>query len=144
MRVRIRFFKKINLKTTLHIILSLLALTFLGCQDKEVQQYTSIVNQADRFEVHFIDKDRAITIPVGEIESFKDVVTKDVEPEMQRVFISDTRIDFFRGNQRIGYLIVQNGKTPVANFNSDSLNFGFGLTYRMGMWIVELKNASPR
>lgn len=118
--------------------------SFLGCQDATLQQYKNIVNQADRFEVYFIGINKTIPIPASEIESFKDVITTNIKPEMQRTFIGDTRVDFFRGNQRIGYLIIQIGKGPVANFNSDSLNFGFGLTYRMGMWLGNMIEASPR
>jgi hypothetical protein len=131
-------------RTTLTIISSLATFIFLGCQGIAVQQYKSIVNHANRFEVYFIDINKTITIPPSEIQRFKDVITKDIKPEFQRKFIIDTRIDFFRDNQRIGYLMVQNGKVPVANFNSDSLNFGFALTYRMGMWIGDMKNASSQ
>lgn len=120
------------------------AWTGISSQDTTVQQYRSIVNQADRFEVYFIDINKTIRIPADETKSFKDVITTDIKPEMQRVFIGNIRIDFFRGNQRIGYLMLENSKGADANFNSDSLNFGFGLTYRIGMWLGNMIEASPR
>lgn len=120
--------------TTWRIGLLFLALTFFGCQNTAIQQYRSIVHQADRMDVVIVDINKTISIPAGEIEAFKDVITKDIKPAMQRVFIADRRVDFFRGKDRIGYLMVQNSKEPFAYFHSASLNFGFRLTYRMGMW----------
>ena len=137
-----RFYKITNVKTALQIIALLTVFSFLGCKDATLQQYRNIVNQADRFEVVFISISKTISIPAGEIESFKDVITSGIKPEMQRVFIGDTRVDFFRRNQRIGYLMVSKGS--IANFNSDGLNFGFHLTYRMGMWIGNIIDASRR
>ena len=126
------------------VIASLLALSCLGCQDRTVDRYEGIVNRADRIEVNFKEINKSIILPAAQTERFKDVIIKDIKPELQRVFIGDTWIFLFHGNQRIGSLLVQNGKTPFANFDSDSLSFGFSLTYRMGMWIGEMKNASSR
>lgn len=126
------------------IMVSLLALSCLGCMDKTVDRYKGIVNRTDRIEVNFKDLNKSIVIPTAKIERIKDVFTKEIKPEMQRVFIGDTWINLFHGNRKIGSLLIQNGKAPFANFHSDSLNFGFSLTYRMGMWVSELTNASSR
>jgi len=85
-----------------------------------------------------------IAIPSGDTAGFEELITTGIKPDIQKKFISNTRIDLFRDSQRIGYIMIQNGKTPAANFNSQNLNFGFRLTYRLGMWISEMSDSERR
>jgi hypothetical protein len=130
-------------RTILLIVLSLAVLGFAGCENSKLQKYKSIVHRASRFEVQRTGFSQATVVPASEIDRFKDVLTSGIEPETQRYFTADTRIDFYFDDQRIGSLLIQNGKSPFANFNSDHLNFGFRLTYQMGMWIGVMTGA-PR
>lgn len=82
-----------------------------------------------------------MVIPTQQVENFKEILTRNVKPELQRKFINDVRVDFYKNSNRIAFLRITNGKaSPFVNFNSDSLNFGFRLTYGLGMTIDDMNN----
>jgi hypothetical protein len=72
-----------------------------------------------------------------EIETFKNHLKRHIEPESQRYFMNDVLIELYSDSSKIGSLLIYyGGKTAgFVNFNSDSLNFGFPLTYGIGMFV---------
>ena len=112
-----------------------------SCNDTKLQNYTRIVNSADKFEVHFKNTSKIITIPDSLETNIKDIFTRNIKPELQRNFINDVSIQLYRGGIKIATLLITTNVTkPFVNFKSDSLNFGFPLTYGIGMTIYELYN----
>jgi len=73
------------------------------------------------------------------VEAFKAILIRNIQPEKQRSTISNGDIALFRDSTKIAYLHINtNAKDPFVNFYSGSLNFGFRLTYGIGMFIVNL------
>ncbi len=110
-----------------------------SCNDNKLQNYERIVNSADKFEIHYKNTGRIITIPDSLKSNIKNILTRDIKPESQRKFINDVSIQLYKGGIKSGTLMITNNATkPFVNFKSDSLNFGFRLTYGIGMTIGEL------
>lgn len=127
----------------LFIILILIAHT--SCKNSKLQQYESIVKEADKFEIHYKTTGKTVSIPKEEINNFKDILTRNIKPELQHKFINDIQVDISKNNKRTAFLRIATGGTnPFVNFNSNGLNFGFRLTYRIGMTIDDISNENIR
>ncbi len=114
------------------LIIIVVALT--SCGKAKLRNYESIVQTANRFEIVYASHSE--TVSEQEVVHFKDILISDVKPEMKRKFITDVRVDIYKGYIRTGSLTMSlNRANGFVNFNSDSLNFGFPMTYRMGMYI---------
>ena len=113
------------------IIMSILALT--SCKDRRLLKYEQVVLEATKLQIVYNASNKTITIPEQQIVNFKHILSRNVKPELQREFINDVRIDIFKDNRRTAFLLINNSdKLPFVNFNSDSVNFGFRLTYGIG------------
>jgi hypothetical protein len=126
-------------------ILIITAIALASCSDGKLKKYQSIVREADRFEVYYKSTNKTIAVPKQTTANFKDILARNVNPETQRKFINDVKIDIYKGNKQIAFLMVTNGgKSPFVNFNSDKLNFGFQLTYGIGQTIDNLYSDNSR
>lgn len=123
------------------ILLLSVTLVLLSCKDQRLYQYEKMVDDAGKFEISYPNIPKIINIPKYRIESFKDVLKRNVKPELPRNIVEDVRVNIYKNNNRIGFLRITNGKTnPFVNFNSNNLNFGFRLTYGLGMFIDNIHN----
>ncbi len=115
-----------------------------ACKHKELNQYKKIIQQADRFEIYYKSNGSTIDIPRQELDNFKEMLTQNIKPDSQRKFINNVTINVYQNNQRTAFmLIATSGVNSFVNFNSDSVHFGYGLTYRLGM-TLDITNASHR
>ena len=121
-------------------IVVLLLIIFASCNN-DLKHYEKIIETTDRIEVHYKnDKDTIILTP-QQTSDFKNIFTTDVMPKLQSKFLYDVAVDFYKDSSRIGFIMISNNSVlPFANFSSDSLGFGFVLTYRMGMFFDNLKS----
>ena len=118
------------------IILSLLA--FVSCT--ELNQYQQIIAATNRIEISYRDSSKTIILTEQQTAAFKNILTRNVIPKLQRKFLYDVIIDLYKDTNRIGFIrILNNPEHPFANFSSDSLSFGFDLPYGIGMFIGNLK-----
>ncbi len=117
----------------------MILIALISCKNQNFQKYKSIVQKADKFEIYYKSVNKTVRIPEQDIDKFKDILTRNVKPELQRKFINKVRVDFYKNGNRIAFLMINNGNpSPFVNFNSDNLNFGFRLTYGIGMTIDNL------
>lgn len=124
------------------IIITIAAL--ISCKDGKHKRYEKFVQEADRFKVFYNATNKTVTVPEHSTENFKKILTRNVEPEMQRKFMADVRIDIFTGGKRTAFLMITNrGTNPFVNFGSNGMSFCFPLTYGMGQAVENLyANAS--
>ncbi len=116
-----------------------------ACKDEEFRQYKKIIQQADRFEIYYKSNGSTIDIPKQELDNFKEVLTQNIKPDLQRKFINNVTINVYQNNHRTAFMLITTGEeNPFVNFNSDSLHFGYGLTYRIGMTLDYIINANDR
>ena len=116
------------------IIMSFLALT--SCKDRRLLKYEQVVLEATKLQIVYNASNKTIIIPEQQIVNFKHILSRNIKPELQREFINNVRIDIFKDNRRTAFLLINNrDKLPFVNFNSDSANFGFRLTYGIGQTI---------
>ena len=93
-----------------------------------------------KIEITFKDSERKVELDKRQVEIFKDIMRRNIEPEIQRKFIADIQIDLYENENRIGFLMItDNESKPFVNFGSDDLNFGFRLTYGIGQYLNEKK-----
>ena len=115
-------------------------LTLTACSQTKIDNYNSIIDQATRIEIKFKDSEKEIELDKNQVEIFKDILKRNIEPEIQRKFIADIQIDLYENESRIGFLMItHNESKPFVNFGSDDLNFGFELTYGIGQYLNEKK-----
>ena len=120
--------------------LFILLLTLIGCSEIKIRQYNSIVDHADRIEIQFKNSDQKVVLDSDQIESFKSILKRNIEPELSAKFTADIRIDLYDGEDRIGFFLVsENATKPFVNFDSDDLNFSFRLTYGIGRYLAEIR-----
>lgn len=123
------------------LFIILISIALISCKDSKLQQYERIVKEADRFEIYYKATGKTVSIPKEQIDNFKDILTRNVKPELQRKFINDVQVNISKNNKRTAFLRIANGGTnPFANFSSDGLNFGFRLTYGIGMTIDNISS----
>jgi len=92
----------------------------------------------DRIDIHYKNTGRDIRLSTKDVVAFKKVLLRSIKPEMQKEFISDVTVDFYAHDKRIAYFQIYQAPTnPFVNFNSENLNFGFQLTYGIGMFLDE-------
>jgi hypothetical protein len=126
------------------LLIALFFIILTSCNNK-VKRYKQLVQSSNRIEFYFKDNGKGIILSEQEREQFKNIVTTDITPEAQRKFATDININFYRDSNRIAFLgVASNPSISFANFGSDSLNFGFRLTYRIGMFIDQFKENLQR
>jgi len=111
--------------------------TLTAC-NRIYDQYKTIINDVDRIDIHYKNTGRDIRLSTKDVVAFKKVLLRSIKPEMQKEFISDVTVDFYAHDKRIAYFQIYQAPTnPFVNFNSENLNFGFQLTYGIGMFLDE-------
>ena len=122
-------------------LLFIITLTLTACSQSKIDKYNSIVDRTTRIEINFKNPDSIIELDNNQVEVFKDILKRNIEPAIQRKFVADLQIDLYDNDRRLGFLMItDNDPKPFVNFGSDSLNFGFQLTYGIGMYINEIKH----
>jgi len=120
--------------------LFIVLLSLTACSQPKIDKYNSIIDRTTRIEITFKDSARKVEFDKKQVEIFKDILKRNIEPEIQRKFIADAQIDLYEKDGRIGFLMITDNETkPFVNFGSDNLNFGFHLTYGIGMYLNENK-----
>jgi type III secretory pathway component EscR len=118
----------------------LMFLTLTACSQPKVDEYNSIIDRVTKIEINFKNSERLIELDKNQVEVFKSILKRNIEPEIQRKFIANIQIDLFENESRIGFLMVTENETkPFVNFGSDGLNFGFQLTYGISQYLNEKK-----
>lgn len=113
-------------------------LILTACSQPKIDKYNSIIDRTTRIEITFKDSERKVELDKKQVEIFKDILKRNIEPEIQRKFIADTQIDLYKNDSRIGFLMITDNTTkPFVSFGSDDLNFGFQLTYGIGQYLNE-------
>lgn len=129
------------MKSLFKILLLGLALT--SCGPSKTDRYTSIINQTTRIKIEYLKFDEVIELDKSQTEVFKAILKRNVEPENQRKFQADIRVELYDNNEQIGVLtITDNGSTAFVNFDSEDLHFGFLLTYGIGQYLEERNQKS--
>lgn len=118
----------------------IIGLTITSCSETKVNKYNSTIDRVTRIEIYFKSSDNTIELDNSQVQIVKDILKRNIKPEPQRKFISDIQIDLYESENLIGFLMVTENETqPFVNFGSDSLNFGFQLTYGIGQYLNEKK-----
>lgn len=127
------------MKRLLQILI--LSLTLTACAQVKVTRYNSIVDQVTRVEIDFKNLDKRIKLDKIQVENFKAILKRNIEPEAQQKFVTDIQVDLYDNESRIGFLMITENQTKAfVNFGSDDLNFGFQLTYGIGQYLNEIKH----
>ena len=124
-------------------LIFILFLALTACSDSTINKYNSIVDRVTSIEINFVKSNRTIELDKNQVEIFKDILKRNIEPKLQPEFIADIQIDLFENESLIGSLIITNSETkPFVNFDSGDLNFGFQLTYGIGQYLNEIEHNS--
>ena len=116
-------------------------MALLSCKDNRTKEYEKIVSQTARFKIHFLPEKKTFFLRQNEVEQFKQVLTSEIRPDTVSSFMADTRIELIGSDfQQIGVIALIHNSRPTASFNSEKLKFGFRLTYRIGMWVSEMRS----
>jgi hypothetical protein len=111
-----------------------------ACNEK-LDQYQEIIDRIDRIDIHYKDINKDTSLSSQQMSTFKKMLVRNIKPNLQTKFNSDIIVHLYLEDKRIAFLQVHiSERNPFVNFNSDELNFGFPLTYGLGMFLVELKN----
>ena len=122
------------------LVLISMSICLTSCQESKLRRYERIVKEADKFEIYYKSTNKTVSVPKEDIDNFKRILIRNITPEVRRKFINDVQVNLYKGNKCTASLMISNGgPKPFANFFSDSLGFGFRLTYRIGMTIDEYK-----
>jgi hypothetical protein len=118
------------------IICVITFISLIGC-DRQLHIYYNIVDKVDRVVITYKKTGLKKILTNIEIETFKNHLKRNIQPELQRVFINDVLVELYSDSKRIAFLLIYQGVKDIGfvNFNSDNLNFGFRLTYGIGMFI---------
>lgn len=106
--------------------------------DKRLHNYNQIVDSADKIVIYARHADTfAITNTIDSLEylqNLKNILKRNIIPEAQRKFIARHRIEIYSHEKLLGVLLISENKDdPFVNFTNDSFEFGFRLTYGIGM-----------
>ncbi|MGK7391078.1 MAG: hypothetical protein ACNS60_12035 [Candidatus Cyclobacteriaceae bacterium M2_1C_046] len=118
----------------------LLGLVLISCSNNDkLEQYRKIVNSAEVIEIIYNSSERTIQISDEQIGNFKNILLRNIKPEYQSKFMADVIINFYNNSEQIGFLTISRENSTV-NYNSDDTNFGFDLTYGIGMYLNDLES----
>lgn len=129
-----------NLTSKLCIVTNAVYMLFFltACTDSKLERYEKLVATVDSVEIYFNENDLKSTLKPEQVEVFKDILTNNIETKTQSKFHSDVNIKLFSQQGKVGsILITENATNPSANFVSDDLGFGFGLTYGIDRYLLE-------
>lgn len=118
----------------------ILLLLLVSCTtDKRLEDYKRIIDNCDEIKIYIVTNNLlTLTKEVKEkeeLENLQDILKGNVKPEFQRKFKTDKRFEIIKEGKVVGQILINDSrKEPFANFSTDSLSFGFQLTYRIGMY----------
>lgn len=123
----------------------LIKLTFIflltSCSaDKRIEKYGRLIDDCDRVKIYQLtDKADNLIKEIGdknELQTLKDILKRNVKPELEKKFKADKRYEIIQGDKVVGQILIKDtGDEPFANFVSDDFGFGFRLTYGIGMYL---------
>jgi len=111
----------------------------LSCSKKDtLNKYYQIVGSADKIIFYARAADTfAVTKNIDSLEhlqNIKHILKRHVQPEVQRKFIAQYKIEIYNHGKLSGALLISGRKeNPFVNFTNDKFGFGFKLTYGIGM-----------
>jgi len=123
------------------IILPFVILLMLtACSQSKIEEYNAIIDKSTRIEIVYKDLNKRVELDNQQVEVFKDILKRNIEPTIQKKYKAEIQIDLYHKEDRIGFLIVTNkSSNPFVNFGSENLNFGYQLTYGIGQYLNEIK-----
>ena len=146
--MKIRYYSYTRPLALMHMKQLFYISTFLflsSCTDRRTSDYETIINKVDNIKIEFKSLNKTVELNKEYVPMFKEILTRNIEPTVQQKFISDTQVDFYSHGQKVGFLMINNNpEMSFVNFGSDKLNFGFGLTYGIGMYLDEIKYNSQQ
>jgi hypothetical protein len=117
---------------------------FSSCMDERKVHYYSTVDKVNRVTVEYINQDTIIELEKAQIDNFKEILKRNVQPEHQRKFQADIQVNLYDGKDKVGALLIYNDPDkPFVNFTSEELGFGFQLTYGIGQYLNEKEPQPP-
>ena len=120
-------------------ILTIIYLLLFSCsRDRRLQDYTQIVDSADKIVFYFRHGDTFVITKSVEssehLHNLKNILKRNIKPENQRKFIAQQKIEIFGHEKLLGVLLINGTKEdPFVNFTNAKFGFGFKLTYGIGM-----------
>jgi hypothetical protein len=136
-----------NLTSKLYLLTGAVYILFFltACSDSKLNRYEKLVESVDSVDIYFKDKDFKSSLKPAQVEIFKDILIRNIETKTQSKFRSDINIELFSQHKKVGsILIIDSSTDPSANFVSDDLNFGFGLTYGIGTYLIGERENTTR
>ncbi len=122
------------------IFLSAALLTITSCSQSKIDQYNEIIDRTSRIEINYKNLNKKLELDTKQVENFKRILKRNIDPTIQEKFIADIQIDLYDKEGRIGHLMITEfNSKPFVNFGSDDLNFGYPLTYGIGQYLNENK-----
>jgi hypothetical protein len=117
---------------------SLLFFLFSCSRDNRLADYNRIVDSGDKIIYYTRIADSFATTKivdsVAHLQNLKSIFKRNIEPEYQRKFIAQHKIEIYKQGKLSGVLLLSGSKeTPFVNFTCDKFGFGFKLTYGIGM-----------
>ena len=120
----------------MRLYLLLLLIVVSSCKDKRIDAYNAIVNSTDSAVIYYRTSNDSLTVVKSDLGRFKNILKRNVQPKEPRKFTSSRDISLFKDGRKIASLWLSNDTIkPYVNFQSDSVNFSFRLTYGMGMTV---------
>jgi|694.fasta_scaffold46661_4 hypothetical protein len=121
------------------IKLTLLILLTSCTTDKRIEKYGRLIDDCDKITIYKLtDNSDNLIKEIGdkdELKNLKDILKRNVKPELQKKFKADKRFDIIKHDKVIGQILINDtGDEPFANFVTDDFGFGFRLTYGIGMY----------
>jgi hypothetical protein len=119
------------------IFYTIIFISLIGGCTGQLNQYYNIVDRVDKVIITYKKTDLKKVLTKVETETFKNYLKRNIKPELQREFTNDVLVELYVDTTRVAFLRIYLGiKSPgFVNFDSDNLNFGFPLTYGIGMFI---------
>jgi hypothetical protein len=118
----------------------LILLSLFSCIDRRISEYQTILSQVDNIQIEYKPLNKTAELNSGNVKMLKEILTRNIRPTIQRKFKSDTQVNLYSNGEKIGFLMINNDPDlPFVNFCSDKLNFGFQLTYGIGMYLDDIK-----
>jgi hypothetical protein len=111
-------------------------LTINSCSKiNSLETYNKIIDSADKIrQLEQVDNEWRVTREVAakeDLQTLKDVLKRNIKLESKKELTPDNKFEIIKGDKVLGRVLILH---PFANFISDELEFGFRLTYGIGMY----------
>ena len=122
-----------------YLIFILAFVCLFSCsRNEKFETYSKIIDSADQFRYYIRNNDTfTLTKKViisEQVQSLKNILKRNIEPELQQKFIAYHKIEIYRKGDLQGALLISGSKEyPYVNFTNGNFGFGFRLTYGIGM-----------